>query len=102
MFIVFNSSNFYTQTFKEIRAKYENLDENDNKALPFIKNYILKAKKENDLSCLVRGYLGGSFYNSNPAIKIKYADSAIVSAKLSQDNQLIGEAYATKGSLYYF
>lgn len=102
MFIVFNSSNFYTQTFKEIRAKYENLDENNNNALPFIKNYILKAKKENDLSCLVRGYLDGSFYNSNPAIKIKYADSAIVSAKLSQDNQLIGEAYATKGSLYYF
>lgn len=100
--IVFNSSNIYAQTFNEIRAKYENLGENDNNALPFIKNYILKAKKENDLSCLVRGYLDGSFYNSIPSIKIKYADSAIVSAKLSRDNQLIGEAYATKGSLYYF
>ena len=102
MLIVFNSFNFYAQTFKEIRAKYENLDENDHKALPYIENYIIKAKKENDLSCLVRGYLDGSFYNSIPAIKIKYADSAIVSAKFSQDNQLIGEAYATKGSLYYF
>lgn len=102
LLIVFNSFNFYAQTFKEIRAKYENLDENDHKALPYIENYIIKAKKENDLSCLVRGYLDGSFYNSIPAIKIKYADSAIVSAKFSQDNQLIGEAYATKGSLYYF
>lgn len=90
------------QTFKEIRAKYENLDENDKTALPFIKNYIKKGKKENDLSSLVRGYLDASYYNPTPSVKIKYADSAIVSAKLSQDNELIGEAYTTKGSLYYF
>ncbi|WP_343322342.1 hypothetical protein [Sphingobacterium multivorum] len=39
-----------------IRKNYENFPENDFRALPFIKKYIAKAKKEKNYFKLVQGY----------------------------------------------
>jgi hypothetical protein len=43
---VANSGFFFAQSFIELRAKYGDLEENDERALPFIKHYIDKAKKK--------------------------------------------------------
>lgn len=40
---------FFAQSFIELRAKYGDLEENDERALPFIKHYIDKAKREKRL-----------------------------------------------------
>ena len=97
-----NTSILFAQSFEEIRSKYESFEENNPRALPYIKQYISKAKKEKDYSYLSQGYLDESYYNSNIDVKLKYADSAIASANNSSNNELIVTAHMTKGTLYYF
>lgn len=97
-----NTSILFAQSFEEIRSKYESFEENNPRALPYIKQYISKAKKEKDYSYLSQGYLDESYYNSNIDVKLKYADSAIASANKSSNNELIVTAHMTKGTLYYF
>ena len=99
---VANSGFFFAQSFIELRAKYGDLEENDERALPFIKHYIDKAKREKDYTHLAQGYLDESYYNSNVDVKLKYADSAIASANNSSNNELIVTAHMTKGTLIYF
>lgn len=101
-FFLFNSQNIFCQSFTDIRVKYEKFDENNKKALPFVFQYIHLAKKNKDYTHLVQGYMDAAFFNPSIIIKTKNADSAIVSAKLSNDNLLITNAYMMKGSLYYF
>ena len=62
--------------------------------------YISSAKKEKNYPELYQAYKGAVRYSKNE--KLKYADSAIVAAKLSNDNSLIGNAYTAKGIVYYF
>ena len=97
-----DESFLFAQNFNSIRSKYENFEENNDTALPFVKKYIDKAKKEKDYPHLSQGYLDAGYYNSNINLKFKYADSAILSAKFSNDNQRVVTAYMVKGTLYYF
>jgi AraC-like DNA-binding protein len=85
-----------------IKRQYENLPENDSTALPLVKEYIDKAKNEKSYSKLVEGYKDGILYSACPNDKLNYADSAIWAAKLAKDDNLIGRAYLTKGTVYYF
>ncbi|WP_286801841.1 MULTISPECIES: helix-turn-helix domain-containing protein [Sphingobacterium] len=85
-----------------IRRNYENFAENDPKALPFIKQYINRSKNEKEYSKLFQGYSDAVRYSPLPSDKLKYADSTIIVAKLSHDDQLISEAYLEKGVVYYF
>lgn len=82
--------------------KYENLEENDSRAFPFIQSYINKAKKEKNYDKLVQGYKDGVFYSSTNDKKLKYADSAVWAAKLSENPDLISTAYLEKGVVYYY
>lgn len=97
-----NTSILFAQSFEDIRSKYESFEENNPRALPYIKQYISKAKIEKDYSHLSQGYLDESYYNSNVDVKLKYADSAIASANNSSNNELIVTAHMTKGTLIYF
>lgn len=97
-----DESFLFAQSFNSIRSKYESFEENNDTALPFVKKYIDKAKKEKDYPHLSQGYLDAGYYNSNINLKFKYADSAILSAKFSNDNQRVVTAYMVKGTLYYF
>lgn len=85
-----------------IRRNYENFSENDSKAIPFINTYILKAKKEQNFKRLFQGYSDAVLYSPSPNDKLKYADSTIIAANLSRNDQLISEAFLEKGVVYYF
>lgn len=88
--------------YYELRLKYENFEENNSKAFPFIQIYINKAKKERNYEKLVQGYKDGVFYSSSNGKKLLYADSAVWAAKLSENNDLISTAYIEKGVVYYY
>ncbi|RMZ58997.1 AraC family transcriptional regulator [Chryseobacterium nematophagum] len=95
------SQEVYSDYYK-LRVGYENLEENNSKAFPLIQLYIDKAKKEKNYEKLFQGYKDGIFYASLNDEKVKYADSAIWAAKLSENKDLIGTAYLDKGVVYYY
>lgn len=88
--------------FDRLRSKFENFEENDAKAFPFIQPYIDKAKKERNYEKLVQGYKDGVFYSSENTDKLKYADSTVRAAKISKDKDLLIIAHIEKGVVYYY
>ena len=91
----------YSQYYK-LRLKYENFEENDSRAFPFIQLYINKAKREKNYEKLVQGYKDGIFYSSSNEKKLQFADSVIWAAKLSGNRDLISSGYIEKGVVYYY
>lgn len=86
--------------YSKLREKYYGFEENDSKAFVFINQYIKKAKSENNHKELFQAYKDAILYSSNS--KLTYADSAIAAAKKSGDEDLIGDAFLSKGAIYYF
>ncbi len=102
IFNIFYSQQESYSNFYNIKKKYENYPENDTNAFRFLKGYISLAKKEKDYPHLVEGYNDAIFYSSSASAKLKYADSTIFAAKLSDNTDLISDAYLRKGVIYYF
>ena len=91
----------YSQDYySKLREKYWAYEENDSKALVYVNQYIKKAKSEKNYSELFQAYKDAIIYSENQ--KMIYADSALVAAKNSGNNDLIGNAFLTRGSIYYF
>jgi len=91
----------YSQDFySNLREKYWVYEENDPRAFVYINQYIKRAKSEKNYSELFQAYKDGILYSENK--KMAYADSAIVAAKNSENNDLIGDGYLSKGAIYYF
>lgn len=88
-------------TFGEIRKKYEDLQKNDVRALPFVNKFIEKAKKESNFPQLVQGYRDAVLFNPLGFKKLMYSDSMVYAALLTRDNDLISIAYLGKGIVYY-
>ncbi len=88
------------ETFGEIRNHYETLIIDDIHAMPFVKNYIQKAKRENNNSKLLQGYRDGRQFDYKN--KIQYADSALTVSLKSGNNEDISKDYLSKGIIYYF
>lgn len=101
IFQLFLSQKGYSDYYK-LRVKYENFEENDAKAFPFIQPYINKAKKEKNYEKLVQGYKDAIFYSAPKDRKLIYSDSTIWAAKLSENKDLISIAYLEKGVVYYY
>lgn len=101
IFKLFFSQEGYSDYYK-LRLKYENFEENNVQAFPYIQPYINKAKKEKNYEKLIQGYKDGVFYSSSNENKLIYADSAISAAKLSENKDLISTAYIEKGVVYYY
>ncbi|WP_172283899.1 helix-turn-helix domain-containing protein [Chryseobacterium sp. LAM-KRS1] len=91
----------YSDYYK-LRLKYENFEENNTQAFPYIQPYINKAKKEKNFEKLVQGYKDGVFYSSSNEQKLIYADSTVWAAQQSGDKDLISTAYLEKGVVYYY
>lgn len=87
-------------TFHEIRNAYEKMAIDDTSAIPYVKKYIAKAKKENNISKLIQGYRDGRQFDYNN--KIKYADSAISISLVYGSADDISKDYLSKGIIYYF
>jgi AraC-like DNA-binding protein len=91
----------YSQDYySKLREKYWAYEENNPKALVYVNQYIKKAKAEKNYSELFQAYKDAILYSENS--KMIYADSALVVAKKSEKNDLIGQAYLSKGAIYYF
>lgn len=90
------------ENVEDLRKVYKNLDENNQKALKYVRNYIERSLKEKNYTELKQAYEDYSYYSSNKHQKLKFADSALVAARNSGNNDLLSSAYLYKGSLYYF
>ncbi|MGO4709939.1 helix-turn-helix domain-containing protein [Chryseobacterium sp. 2TAF14] len=94
--VIIYSQDFYSK----LREKYWTYEENDPRALVYVNQYIKKAKSEKNYSELFQGYKDAILYSEDK--KMIYADSAIVAAKKSGKNDFIGDAFLSKGAIYYF
>lgn len=90
------------RSYKEIAALFNAYHENDERAMVFVNLYIKKAKRENKLKKLIRGYEEAIYYSGKPEKKLSYADSAIIGALRSRDSDQIARAYLGKGIVYYY
>ncbi|MEC3875391.1 AraC family transcriptional regulator [Chryseobacterium salviniae] len=97
----FLSQELYSDYYK-LRKKYEDLEENDQKAFSYLQLYISKAKKEKNYEKLVQGYKDAVFYTPLDEHKLKYTDSMIWAANLSKDKDLMIVAHMDKGVIYYY
>lgn len=85
-------------SFLELEHKIDSLFNTNGNALPLVKFYFKKSKKENNLKALVYAYRYAS-QNPSEKYKVKYSDSAILVAKKINDNSILAEAYINKSTL---
>ncbi len=102
LIFVFQHTNLCAQSYADLSKNYENLEENNEKALSYVHAYIAKAKKEKNYNKLVQGYEDAVYYSATNKKKLIYADSSIIAAKESQNNDLISRSYLGKGIIYYY
>lgn len=88
--------------WKNIHHFYENLEENDEAALPFVKKKIKDLKKIKHYKELFYTYEEAVYFSKNINNKIAYADTAIIYALKTKDNIIIGKAYTGRGVIYNF
>ncbi|MBD3905401.1 AraC family transcriptional regulator [Chryseobacterium sp. Ch-15] len=88
------------ETYKEIRKSYEKMAIDDIRAMPQVRYYIQKAKKEKKFRKLIQGYRDGRQFDLQN--KIKYSDSAIQTSLKYGTNLDISNDYLSKGIIYYF
>ncbi|SMO72100.1 AraC-type DNA-binding protein [Chryseobacterium rhizoplanae] len=97
---LFFSKDKNDKTFNEIRKVYEKMAIDDINAMPSVKLYIEKAKKENNFEKLIQGYRDGRQFDYHN--KIRYADSAISVSLVYGSSDDVGKDYLSKGIIYYF
>lgn len=98
--ILFSQSVSKDPTYEEFRKKYWEYEENDIRAFVYLDQYIDYAKSKKNYSELFQAYKDAILFSADQ--KMKYADSAIAAAKQSGNKDLIGDAYLSKGAIYYF
>jgi len=102
IFVFFSSQQKKFSDFYNLKKYYENYPENDSRAFLYLDKYILLAKEKKDYAQLAQGYEDAVFYSKSEKNKLRYADSTIIAALLSEQNDLISDAYLGKGIIYYF
>jgi AraC-like DNA-binding protein len=90
------------KSYTQLRSKYESLSENNTDALPFVNDYLKKAKQEKNYKKIFQGYQDAAFFSNNKLEKLQYADSCVISVLPSADHELISSAYLEKGVIFYF
>ncbi|THV57548.1 helix-turn-helix domain-containing protein [Chryseobacterium candidae] len=88
------------QKYSDYRVRYDNFEENDERALEFVNAYIKEAKAFKNYKELTQAYRDAVSFSRNK--KIEYSDSAVWAASQTSYPDLIGNSYLTKGSVYYF
>ena len=97
---LFFSQQKEVRTFREIRSNYEKMTIDDERAMPFVRAYIQKAKSEGDIPHLIQGYRDGRQFDYNS--KMNYADSALAASIKYGTQDDISKDYLSKGIIYYF
>ena len=88
--------------YQSIRKHYEFKKKNDSSALPYVRQYMHLARKHRDNARLYQAYKDAVLFSPSEAAKLKYADSAVVFALLTDNDSFITSAYLGKGIIYYF
>lgn len=70
------------------------------KAAPYLFAYLKKARKEKNYAETVNAYQN-ILHQSPMNLRLKYADSMVIAAEKSKNNELIGSANLSKGIVYY-
>lgn len=70
-------------------------------AIFYIDAWLKKAKKENNNKEIVRAF-NEKIYFVKDDLPLKFADSAILFALKTKDNEIIGQSYSSKGAHFYF
>lgn len=99
-FCFFMSFLYSQDIYSEVRKKYWVYEENDARAFTYLNQNIKNAKSEKNYPELFQTYKDAILFSKDQ--KIAYSDSAISSAKKSGNHDLIGDAYVSKGAIYYF
>jgi tetratricopeptide (TPR) repeat protein len=105
--IVLTFCNYKSQVVKQysytnLNNRFDAYTEDDERAMLFVRMYILKAKKEHKFSKLIAGYEEAEYYSNSTEKKLKYADSALMVSLKSKDDQMISTAYMKRGIIYYY
>lgn len=88
--------------YTKIEKKYANASENDESVMPLVRQSIEISKKKKDVLHLMLACEDAVYYSKNRRTKLKYADSALLAARLSQNSENIGKAYLGRGIVHYF
>ncbi len=102
LFCLFFSQEKVDTHFREIKKNYQFLAENDLRAFPSLNRYIYLAKTKKNYDELTKGYEDAVYFSKERADKLKYSDSAIIAANLSQKIENISRAHLGKGIVFYF
>ena len=99
---LFKSQALQYDSYKKILGFINSYEENDERAIGYVKMYLSKAKRENDLKRLIKGYEHAIYSTGDVERKLIYADSAIATAIHSKIEDQISRSYMGKGIIYYY
>lgn len=104
-FSFFFFTNYHAQSFlkakltnEQIEKKIDNSNTDPSERWKLINFYLAKSKKELNFEALFYGYRYASIASGYPQ-NIKYADSALISAKKSKVKKTILDAYLNRGNI---
>ena len=86
-------------SYEEIEKKIEKSHNSEVEMWKWINLYIKKSKKENNNETLIYAYREAS-NNTNLPNNFKYSDSALITAKKTNDKKLLSYAYLNRGTIY--
>ena len=94
------NSTLSTQPYDYLNSKIEQYRDDSLIVAPYIRAYLIKAKREQNWEKVINGYKN-QLHEAAENEKLFYADSMIMVAEKTGDNGLIGSAYLSKGIVYY-
>lgn len=94
-----NQNQSANMSYSDLELTIKNLENRLDEQWKYINLLIRKAKKENNLEKIRRGYVLATF-NKRGNEQIKFGDSILIIAKKINDNNIIGDSYLSLGMSY--
>lgn len=88
------------KNYEYLSKVISNTEINTHKSQIYVKAWLKKAKAEKNYRQLAQAYKA-QIHNSRKEFRIAYADSMVNAAKLTNEIELIGSAYMTRGIVFY-
>lgn len=86
--------------YQEIEARIDSFHNDQKRAWELIQFYIKKAKEEGNNEALVYAYRYASNFSKYPE-NVNNANQALNTAKISQDQRLLANAYLNRGTVFF-
>lgn len=94
-----NQKEFGNMNYPELELAIKKIENNPEEQWKYITRFIQKARKENNLEKIRRGYVLATF-NKRGEEQIKYGDSILMIAKKINNIDIIGDSYLSLGMSY--